>query len=100
MRIFIISFLFPIAAHAFPIWGLCRVGFQQCFDKNYKKVRCNDVDKTQKIVIDSKNVIVQIHRVDYTCAWVSTGPTVLTGVPQKLTCVPEWQCRPLFGSIR
>lgn len=84
-------------AAAFPIWGLCRVRQIQCFSDDYKKEPCDLLDNTQRVVIGSKNIMVRVYKVDRKCAWVSTAPLVLEGQHKKLTCIPEPNCRPIFG---
>lgn len=99
MKIFVTSFLVMLVgqtAYSFPIWGLCRVRFVQCFDKEYKKEPCYLLDNTQTIVVDSKNVVVRIYRVSTKYAWISTGPMVLIGGTDHMRKVPESSCRPLF----
>ena len=84
--------------YAFPIWGLCRIRFVECFSHDYKKERCNLLDNTQRVVINSKNVVVRIHRVTREYVWITTGPTILMGGADTIRKLPESSCKPLFRS--
>ena len=98
MKIFITSFLIMLIGqitYAFPIWGLCRIRFVQCFSHDYKKERCNLLDNTQRVVINSKNVVVRIHRVTQEYVWIITGPNILMGGSDTIRKLPESSCRPL-----